>query len=981
MKKANHTSGLGFAGALLLCAVVCLWTALPAAAQTGDEYCELSLNSCPAGYDGDTIKVPLRVVSLSAKIRPCATTITDSIKGGDPPAIMFIIDHSTSMTNTGECNGNPAGCDPIGNRFRVTRALIDSINAAFPAAEVGITVFSNGLVLDSDRDENLVRFAGVDVSDTFGVRQSYMPLKPLNANAKTGGTNPYAGDKEAPKIIDVYQGMFTPPATGNNWRLSGRAEVQGTNISLAFAAALEAFKHTSIPKKDQYIIFLSDGAPGLNQSKGGGPCTGHEWCGRENEFADGDNTPTTYTVFLRGNNAVNPTAPAILRTMTDNINANNYDVDKRQSNLWAIGSGYDALLALMMENIFKDILTQTQSNARRIVVESAGITDSTDAGADSTFGFGRMLPIDTGTIAPVKMGIYYMVRVDTSVDIGSGVLKDTVIRREEKFDYTFWIKRTNNAADTANWEESQGVSAKCGTKPGLALLYNNNEISTIQFNMTKLTVRFDKAPGGFDFTYNKDNVNIEIATTQNQPWDTLWTKAIQQSSPSDFREDANYLYWTFTLDAAAPDPSTSNIKLEFNGVSDSIILFFKNPYIPLDTIRVGIPYVSYRLEFSKGRNNASPDMIIPSLYEAKAGETLDIYTLLSGVYGLDSDMLDAGNVVWKLDKPSNGDGVLTPDASLSSHAAFGATKTTPGEDYYTVTATFTADASRNNLVITSSFKIKVVPGDAAYLEVVFADPNKTAPPAHVDVSTFAKNKSLEMSKGANDTTLYVIARDEFGNYIERPVSGSWTQENDAVRFPSGNSGPSAKVERVSESFGVGKITVTEGGLSVTIDVTVVGDGSVAIGPNPFVPGVDDAKRRLEQSPYWQEARVYYEKILDNGAVGGAVGTNRQQPGDTKGILVAGIAPRKILTEKNGRDPKATIIIYDAVGNIVFKSKPNEITLVDENNVNAFGFVWNGKNNKGRTVAPGTYLVRMHADLGEGNKYVQQKKIGVTKHKK
>jgi flagellar hook assembly protein FlgD len=97
-----------------------------------------------------------------------------------------------------------------------------------------------------------------------------------------------------------------------------------------------------------------------------------------------------------------------------------------------------------------------------------------------------------------------------------------------------------------------------------------------------------------------------------------------------------------------------------------------------------------------------------------------------------------------------------------------------------------------------------------------------------------------------------------------------------------------------------------------------------------------------------------------------------------GILVAGTAPKGIKKEPNGRDPKATVIIYDAVGNIVFKSKPNEITLIEDKNT--FGFVWNGKNNKGRVVGPGTYLVRMYVEL-DGDKFVEQRKIGVTKSTK
>jgi len=566
-----------------------------AVGQTGERYCELSLRSCPETYDGKTLQVPLEVVSLSANIRACATAEVNGVTTGDPPAIMFIIDHSTSMVSqTSECSGG--GCDPNGNRFRVTRALIDSIYKTFPNAEVGITIFSNGLVLDSDRDENLVQFASVDVSDSFGVRQSYMPLKPLNAPALTGGTNPFAGANASPSIIDVYRGMFTQAAVGR-WALKDRSEMRGTNISLAFEAALEEFKRTSIPKKDQYIIFLSDGSPGLIQSQTGvGPCTGHYWCGREYDFAEGTNTPTTYTVFLQGN-AINPTAPDILQTMTTNVQNNGYSETNPQSSIWAVNAGYESLLNLMMDNIFTEMLTQTQGTPKKIVVESAGIIDSTDQVIDSAFDFGRMLPIDTGAIAPVKMGIYYTRQVDT-VDVVTG--QAVSFQRDEKLDYQFWIRRTANPP--ADWATSQGLSSTCDSKPSIALLRGGVPIDTIKQNMTNLTVRFEKGGG---FTYNRDNVPIVISNTNNTPCDTVWTDAIRQSSSSSFREDVNYIYWDFTLNTNQPNPSTANTQLEFQGVSDNIVFFYRNPYIPLDTIRLIIPYINDG-DTGGGNNDTGP---------------------------------------------------------------------------------------------------------------------------------------------------------------------------------------------------------------------------------------------------------------------------------------------------------------------------------------------------------------------------------------
>ncbi|MDR0331027.1 MAG: hypothetical protein LBH93_04905, partial [Chitinispirillales bacterium] len=79
--------------------------------------------------------------------------------------------------------------------------------------------------------------------------------------------------------------------------------------------------------------------------------------------------------------------------------------------------------------------------------------------------------------------------------------------------------------------------------------------------------------------------------------------------------------------------------------------------------------------------------------------------------------------------------------------------------------------------------------------------------------------------------------------------------------------------------------------------------------------------------------------------------------------------------KNGRYAAATAVIYDAVGNVVFRNKPEDISVVEDGNT--FGFVWDGKNTAGRTVGPGTYLVRVSTTMSNGQKFTVQRAIGVT----
>ena len=985
MRKFSGFSGVGFAGALLLCAVACLWTAAPAGAQTGDQYCEIQLSRCPNEYDGVTLQVPLSVVSLSAQIRACADTTLQTVRISKPAAVMFVIDHSTSMVPAG---ANPqecptTGCDQDGNRYRVTKEIIDSINAINPESEVGIVVFSNGLVLDSDRDNNLVRFADAYPYDTArgipGIRQSYMPLKQLKATAKTGGNAPFY-EGAGGTIYDVYRNMFVQNA-GAGWGIKGGpGEISGTNISLAFAAALKAFESTNIEKDNQFIVFISDGTAALSTSAPAA-CPNNTWCDRVDEFQTAvANTPTTYTVFLRP--GANAQVPPSIRTMTANISTNGYSASNSSSAAVAINSNYQTLLDTLKNMILKNMPVETRSNARRISVTSVGRTDSTDNVGDTGFTFNRMLPIDTSELAPVKMGITYMVQGDTLLPDG----RDSSYSFYKVNEYNFQIQRT--ASPPRSWiydctgrpagckpgDPEQGLEASCGGKPKIELLDRaNNKVDTIKANITELTLKFT---GSTFFDYKKDNIVIRVRTTEGANQDTLYTNA-DKSVPTHNgyilpqpREQAGpSFYWDFER-KSTPTINNSNIVLEHNTLKDFVEIYYYNPYIPLDTLWLRVPYISHEMVFSEKGDNVIP---IPNPVYVKAGEPLDIYALLLNEAGsIDTALLNKGNVTWTL---SSTDGAsITPESTRgSSPATFLGTKAKADSSVkYVVTARFVSDDK--NMIIEEKFTVVVIPGAAAYLEVVFVDPSKA--PDYADTTKLKEPKKLEIPKNRRDTTLYVVARDQYGNLIGPADNSSWEagEGSSGINVTGNPGGVSGDVGRASEAFSGGnKVIVTKSGLTAVVDVKVLGDASITIGP-PFVPGVDKADRVFIVNGVMNEnSKIFYKDILAAPAVGG--GASGGFSCTDCGILVAGTAPDEIKS-KNGKNPtKATVIIYDAVGNIVFRSKPSDITLVQNN---TFGFIWNGKNEKGRTVGPGTYLVRTSVELDAGRKFVQQRKIGVTR---
>jgi hypothetical protein len=353
--------------------------------------------------------------------------------------------------------------------------------------------------------------------------------------------------------------------------------------------------------------------------------------------------------------------------------------------------------------------------------------------------------------------------------------------------------------------------------------------------------------------------------------------------------------------------------------------------------------------------------LVPADTSLIAGKGLDLYARLFDSEDVFDNTLDYSKITWSVAGPG-GNQNLTVDAGDKSHAVFKSTTAAT----YTVIATYNDGVIR----VEKRLSITVKPGEPAYIEVT-TDPSERKVD---DVSKLKNPDRYTFGEKESGATFYAVVRDEFGNYIGKADGATWkANETDALGVAG--KGSSADVTKKGDAFNPNlRLTVewcpTTGGgcLTTALPITVEGMMSTAIGPNPFKPGVDSPKEIYQQRN--DGVYEYYKEILDKPAVGGGGG------GGYKGILVAGTAPKKILPDGGERHPKsATVIIYDAVGNVVFKSKPDEITLIGANNT--FGFVWNGKNSKGRTVGPGTYLVRIYADL-EGGKFFEQRKIGVSK---
>jgi hypothetical protein len=303
-----------------------------------------------------------------------------AIATSSAPSVMFLIDNSASMY----AGGLRSGEDALGHRFRVALALIDSIYAVHPDAEVGLAVFTDALQFDATRDDRLVRLEG---PTTPVVNQAFFPLLPLNLSiAPTGFYDAVAAGDAGATYRGLLRSLFSVPSDINE-QAKIQAPVIGdvyTDISLAFEAAVQAFGASSASKEKQYVIFLSDGEPNVVSSHNAGRFARR--FDYVNGVLQGVSVPTTYTVFLtnggtremcpltfdtvsvipRGSEelpenfyealeSAGLSVGATVSGMTRAIRNNGYSSSNPDSEVWVLESDYGELLSLM-DDIIERIL-------------------------------------------------------------------------------------------------------------------------------------------------------------------------------------------------------------------------------------------------------------------------------------------------------------------------------------------------------------------------------------------------------------------------------------------------------------------------------------------------------------------------------------------------------------------------------------------------------------------------------------------------
>lgn len=493
------------------------------------EVCEWNFRSCPEDINGQLITVPNKVISLAPNIRACET-MTELISA-DTPAVMFVIDNSSSMSASGGGTGN----DGQGARFTVTSALLDTISKAQPGARVGLVVFRAGLYFDS-RTHNILTTLEGNNDTTEYKNQAYLaPLK-LDSTYSFGDANMTG--------LEILKYFLKTTDSPRNVQLTYQPQFDmqtGTNINYGFEAALQGFKKIPeelISKEQRFIVFLSDGTPTEGVDEGEKPLY---------YFKQGINTPTTFTVFLHNTARVPPDS---LVEMTENIRKNGYSETNPRSDIWITKSvSHDSLMSLFMNNVMNVIINK--SAGKPTVMKLNGKISTTYA--DSAFKFSDQFNIIKDTtefslevtwhITDEKNGRVY----DSSATTGFKIVRSSKVDRPSEGYLSCWER-------------------------DLILQYDGKPVTAVNETMNTLEAVFTTSSDRYksvmvEVTHKKgdalDQIKLPLVESDSK-WSEKFQRLIGTANPKD--------------------------KILQHASVDSIILIYRNPDNPLDTIRKAYPF-------------------------------------------------------------------------------------------------------------------------------------------------------------------------------------------------------------------------------------------------------------------------------------------------------------------------------------------------------------------------------------------------------
>lgn len=520
------------------------------------QLCEATVNCLPM-WGGDTLVLPDNVVALSKSFEHCSPTYFDETGtpgSVDTISVLFVIDHSASMSYM----------DSTALRYRLVRRLLDSLHAYSPASEAGVVVFSNQLLHNYRQDPYYV-----PLDTTNGWPDSYVPLTRLDTTV--GGLSAVEKLKAAielsateidpggnRKLVNGYYGMTGRHDGSNPTVLTGYNGT--TDISLAFEAARKAFQSARYAPDKQFIVFLSDG---IAQH------VDLERQPYQDDYIEGAGVPTTFTAFWL---LPRQPIPWQIDSMTAHIRANNYSSSNPNSAVWKTGGTEDELFQLLLDITTGKAFDIIPSSPVELVVNgrNAILFDSTHAYFESFF------PL-TGEYTRFDLSFTYHYEAPWNRDT---TRTSTVI-----------VQRRSGAP------LPDGVTTSCWEQGTLGLYDGGTEVTSVSDEQRTLQVRFYPSA---DAPYTVDEAVVYLST--DSAGDSLTLSTARHAEY--FGVSFDRIYGPAQIDAVLQ-----------NLDNDSIVIIYRNPDVPLDTIRVAIPIagprdIAVRAAYYLDQNaNGYPDVI------------------------------------------------------------------------------------------------------------------------------------------------------------------------------------------------------------------------------------------------------------------------------------------------------------------------------------------------------------------------------------
>jgi hypothetical protein len=529
-------------GALVVCSFLCFLHA------EMEDACEVYYKGDPVELKDSNVVVPDDVVALSSQIH-VDMPIDTSTKVA-PAAIFFVIDNSSSMSWESGMN------DQDGLRFSVTRDLIDTINARFDTAQVGVAVFQRHLFYREGVDP---RFAKCPVQDSG----MYIPLLTLNESYAPDGKMGYEVLKEwldtaqyTKGTVDYVDLKYQPSPQWPDFNSPA------TCINAGFDAARDAFKNTTYKTHRQFIIFLSDGSanwPSGNSAK---------------DFVKGENVPTTFTVYFTEQGQAHPD----IVEMTTNIQGNGYSFMNPNSAYWAVE--VDILMQLLVDNVINLISQSVTAHPDTLIINGIVITDYDTL--NQQFTFDQIFPLTDWT-THFDYEINYKMMIDSFIWVGDSIVDTIQILGDSATSGEFDVTIDPTITNLPNHYPHE-FEMLCWQRE-LAFYYNGSPVNVVDETMHNLEIRFNYCPGDNDYRYT--TVKTEISNVEGSKTDK------ETYTLSNSQVDTLFTF-TFPREVLINvDPNQQNGTLQHQAPNDSIIAVFRNeenPTLPLDTLRIAVPF-------------------------------------------------------------------------------------------------------------------------------------------------------------------------------------------------------------------------------------------------------------------------------------------------------------------------------------------------------------------------------------------------------